>query len=521
MRFSTYLFATLLFAWVVSCGAQPGFEAPQPRAGAAYDPQAPLVVFPPLESALESVTWKDIGFGRSITSLDEENELDLATLDALRVRSSASGVSFGLRRPQAHAYVYLRFNHSSEHIVEANTSVQPRSIGLLASLRPGLISLGVCATNNRKLGAAAGIAEIRFAPGADTSRVAAAVNNATRSKVDSLVAVDNTDSSATLNWLERHTGDYDVNGEVNIADLTPIGLHFMESYVDSSSPDYAELEVVDGDDNTEINIADLTPIGANFSTSITGYNVYRTPLSSFQEEPDVNESARWTKVENISDPNGPSAPRQNNSQKTRLPYTFRDDCGDGNFAWYVVAVGLPADNPLESTQKSDPAKVTVTPGGPPPSGLTFEIMAPDSELANVNGEFYLAVKVNEISGLFSANVRFEYDSSLVQLVESVPAYDSNVNFLDPPLFIAVDDVLSTTDPYVQLGFNATQKQGTAAKDGSGYLGFFKFKCIAAGINDSCFRFPQSSNFIYLWGDAYGVATATPALGSPQLMNIAN
>jgi hypothetical protein len=105
----------------------------------------------------------------------------------------------------------------------------------------------------------------------------------------------------------------------------------------------------------------------------------------------------------------------------------------------------------------------------------------------------------------------------------VAAYNDGTdhpNMLEPPLFVAVNDVDGAVSPYVLLGFNATQTQGTPAKDGDGYLGYFKFKAIAAGINNEAFRFPQSSNFIYLWGVNYGEDAAEPALGSPQLINIA-
>jgi len=165
----------------------------------------------------------------------------------------------------------------------------------------------------------------------------------------------------------------------------------------------------------------------------------------------------------------------------------------------------------------------VTPAGPPPAGLSFEIVSPATEFATVGDEFYVAVKVTGVTDLFSANVRFEYDSDVVQFEEGVASYNDGTdhpNFLSPPLFVTADNVDSATSPYVLLGFNATETQGTPTVSGDGYLGYFKFKAIGAGIVDEAFRFPQSSNFIYLWGSDYGVAVAAPALGSPQLLNVA-
>ena len=344
------------------------------------------------------------------------------------------------------------------------------------------------------------------------------ISQDSRSAVRNLTAVDNGAEGATLQWSERNTGDYDNNGQVNIADLTPIGQNFGMAYT-TESEIFAVLEVIDGDENLVITIAELTPIGQNFGSFVTGYNVYRTELSEPSEVPLASEAGRWTKVLNSEATADPTIARDFNGQDFRLVYTFQDDSGEGDFGWYVAAVGSPGDNPLEGPE-GNVITATVEPEGPPPAGLGFEIQGPATENVAVNDEFYLAIRVNNITGLFSANVRFEYDNSIVELVESVPAYTDHANFLVPPLFLAVDDVGEAADPYVLLGFNATQTQGEVVKDGSGALGYFRFRAIAAGNVAEAFRFPEASTFIYLWGDQYGVPIANPALGPPQLLNVA-
>ena len=77
-----------------------------------------------------------------------------------------------------------------------------------------------------------------------------------------------------LLWFYTNNGDYNQDGLVGIADLTPLGLHFGES--PPASP-LSLLAQIDGDGNGEINISDLTPIGQNFGSSVNGgYNLYRS-----------------------------------------------------------------------------------------------------------------------------------------------------------------------------------------------------------------------------------------------------
>ena len=76
-----------------------------------------------------------------------------------------------------------------------------------------------------------------------------------------------------LSWTYRNSGDYDLNGSVNISDLTPIGVNFG---VKEDDPLWILARKADGDGNGEINIADVTPIGQNFGGTIVGYRVLGT-----------------------------------------------------------------------------------------------------------------------------------------------------------------------------------------------------------------------------------------------------
>jgi hypothetical protein len=95
------------------------------------------------------------------------------------------------------------------------------------------------------------------------------------------VRFDNLLSGKTsLTWNHYQRGDYDLNGEVNVADLTPVGFHFMKN---SGDPDWPAASVADGDGNGEINVADITPIGQNFGAVVAGYVVEAHERADWRE----------------------------------------------------------------------------------------------------------------------------------------------------------------------------------------------------------------------------------------------
>lgn len=130
----------------------------------------------------------------------------------------------------------------------------------------------------------------------------AAVFDLTAVKTD---AGDEEPAGVYLSWTYRSPGDYDLNGEVNISDLSSIvvfwgsmiayddpDLHGGIAYWPSGGPDDAgdagpgeppatgsgaqnwRAAQVDGDANGEISISDITPIAVAFETAIQRYNVY-------------------------------------------------------------------------------------------------------------------------------------------------------------------------------------------------------------------------------------------------------
>jgi hypothetical protein len=102
-------------------------------------------------------------------------------------------------------------------------------------------------------------------------------------------------TAVTLQWTERCIGDYDQNGEVGISDLTPLGQQFqaLVSYDSAAEHDgFAgwpsgdpgdaasggapaannwRRARIDGDGNGELNIADVTPIAVHWGERLDGY----------------------------------------------------------------------------------------------------------------------------------------------------------------------------------------------------------------------------------------------------------
>ncbi|MBN2082782.1 hypothetical protein JW859_11340 [bacterium] len=76
-----------------------------------------------------------------------------------------------------------------------------------------------------------------------------------------------------LTWTYRNIGDYDFNGQVNVSDLTPIGVYFGMS---ESDPLWPLACTADGDGNGLITVSDITPLGQNFGGTIVGYQVWGT-----------------------------------------------------------------------------------------------------------------------------------------------------------------------------------------------------------------------------------------------------
>lgn len=97
-----------------------------------------------------------------------------------------------------------------------------------------------------------------------------------------------------LTWTYRNRGDYNQDGIVSIADVTPVAIHFdCEAGPDCPyypDDDMTEVhEIVDGDGNGTIGYSDVDVIGIHFKSLLSYYSLraYDEPGDSFDQSQEV------------------------------------------------------------------------------------------------------------------------------------------------------------------------------------------------------------------------------------------
>ncbi len=181
----------------------------------------------------------------------------------------------------------------------------PVGVSLIGAHRNSPVPAGELFTVEFAAGSAPRARSVSGAPTGDNNKLH---NN------DIAIVVDGLNVDFT--WKERNSGDYDRDGEVGIADITPIAMHYGK--VTNDDPDIVDL--VDGSENGEVDIADITPIAMNYGSAIEGYRIWRSNLSGGQY------------LANLDDPNSPdvsaSRPDEETAPPGRLEYTYSDVAPD-------------------------------------------------------------------------------------------------------------------------------------------------------------------------------------------------
>jgi hypothetical protein len=438
-------------------------------------------------------------------------------------------LSIGSEQPTVGSvYFYVFYPANEIHLSEMvpGSAMGDSQIFLALSVKPGVIALGAAPING--VLPAGEISSVSFAAGAEeVSKAVATVPTNDANAVEDLSVSVNVTGGVTATWTEIHRGDYNNDGTVAVSDITPIAQLYNQTSTTTDNP--GRFALVDGNDDLIIGVADITPIAMNFGTLVTGYDIYRTELSGAAEDPNPGDTGRWVYLERAgaSPPEQkPSVQRDFTGQDFRLQYTFQDiPPNAAYYAYFVRAFSQDSDSPNEGPI-SNVAKTSQPTGMPT---LTLEAM--DGPFYFTGTDMVMRVNLEDATNAFSVNARFEYRSDVLQFVSaaaSLPSYDPNffydADFGGDPLFLGARIGVSATDPanYDLAGFNATKRAPALTMSGTGPVAYFTFHVIGgSGPISDCFKFPQGTTNIWVWGAQYNVPMPGPQLGQPVLINVSS
>jgi len=242
---------------------------------------------------------------------------------------------------------------------------------------------------------------VRLLRARGASKLAAAPPAGASNAVTDLLVAGSDSEGWRVEWGYRNLGDYNQDGLVSIAELTPIGMYFNAA---AGSAGWAAARLADGDGNGEVNIADITPVGQNFLSYCAGYHIYGGDSA---EGP-------WTLVGEAALPAAAAGePLRLSFALPSLDYALYrvqpvDDAGaEGEPSWVSAAPGalaqvsLGADTMLVSQTIGHDGGELAGPGGSPlegvnvsfppgalPDGTSVELGYNDGSITPADGVFH-------------------------------------------------------------------------------------------------------------------------------------
>lgn len=220
----------------------------------------------------------------------------------IELRRSAEGQAVLVTRLSGAKAVYgeLRYNPADMHVAAIQPAASgPEALVLIADdPARGRVQFGWVLPNfnvRQGVSGSLNIGSVSFAEGAAAHKVALKAPAGSGNAIDLAAEIIDPDSDkrARLTWLEGLQGDGDNNGDVNISDLTPLGISFGAT--PGSGPGDSQARDADYDKNGEVNISDITPLGLNLGTSLGGYKIMAGPAAdNLSEYDDFARSEMFT-----------------------------------------------------------------------------------------------------------------------------------------------------------------------------------------------------------------------------------
>lgn len=252
--------------------------------------------------------------------------------------------------------------------VEPSDAMGPRGDMLRIQIKKdrGTLNYGQIVTNPQWRTGASGdvtLATVSFRKEATpTWRLASAISDAAGSSAQ--LSFD--DGTGVLDWYFANVGDYNQNGIVEVADLTPMGVHFLENSPGGAGtpwPYEDALSVVDGNSNGQIEVADITAIGQQFGKNISGgFNVYASADDADYPADATSDNGAATMLGTVA---FNTAAGDKNAVRLTFTYTVGSPVADD---WYWV-------RPIDSGS-SDEGIASTLAGGPAGAHPTLSLTNP-------------------------------------------------------------------------------------------------------------------------------------------------
>lgn len=279
-------------------------------------------------------------------------------------QGSAGGTVVSIRVEDARdlmaVYLALGYREEELHPVSVDfTSLlgnADETISLSITDTPGTVPAGVVKIHPDAAEGFTGSGEllrVRFAPGkAALSKSASKPPEGDANKPLYLTLVPIEGENYRLIWREVNVGDYNNDGSVAIADITPLAQRFNASTTDGDQDEWDDL--IDGNGDYNVTIADVTPIAQNFGSELAGYNIF---VEGF--------SVPLPNLESATNPYSVMRPEE--PGQSRVRYTY-----DLTLAAEVDVTIVAMDSAGNEGVVSDPAQYSSGLPPQPPQGVAAE-----------------------------------------------------------------------------------------------------------------------------------------------------